>query len=223
MQPLINVVRDIARHEVMQREGAALGVVRSVQGGPDDHSCTVELRESQVVLPKVPIAVGYMGLAALPKEEDLVVVLFINGDLHAPIIVGRLYTQCLKPPDHGSEELVTQLPVSANPDKRVEMRVKTPRDGPRDVSLMLDGDVPVSLAINDEGIMLQTGDVLVKLNQTSASNGSLEVSVGDAKMSFAQSGDINIETTGALTLKGQSVEISGDASVKIAGQKIDLN
>jgi hypothetical protein len=223
VQQVVHAIRQIARHEALQRHAAYLGVVKSVQGGPDDHSCTVELRESHIVLPNVPIAVGFLGFAALPAEGDLVAVLFIGGDLHAPIIVGRLYTQDLSPPAHGPGELVVQLPVTADADKRMELRVKTPGDGTRDLSLVLDGDVRIEIHVDDQGIDLKVGNAELKLSQTSSSDGKLEITVGEAKASFAQGGDIAIETSGKLTLKGGSVEISGDASVKIAGQTVDLN
>lgn len=223
MHQVVQVMRQIARHEAMQRNAAYLGVVKSVQGGPDDHSCTVELRESRIVLPNVPIAVGVLGFASLPAEGDLVMVLFLGGDLHAPIIAGRLYTQDLKPPQHGPGELVLQLPVSADASERVELRIKTPGDGSRALSLVLDGDVRVAVEIADDGITLTAQDAKLQLSQTGSSDGQLAITVGEAKMTFAQNGDVSLETTGKLTLKGQSVEISGDASVKVAGQTIDLN
>lgn len=224
MHEVVQSLRRIARHEVMQRNATCLAVVKSVQGGPDDHSCTVELRETGIVLPKVPIAVGFMGFVSLPAEGDLVVVLFLGGDLHAPVIAGRLYTQKLKSPEHGPGELVVHLPPTAEKDKCAELRVKTPDDGTRMLTLTLDGDVKVGITVGDEGLLFETGDVKIELKQTSASDGALTVTVGKAKMSFdAQAGDIAIETSGKLTLKGQSVEISGDTSVKVAGQTIDLN
>ncbi len=223
MQEVVQSLRRIARHEVMQRNAASLAVVKSVQGGPDDHSCTIELRESGIVLPKVPIAVGFMGFAALPAEGDLVVVLFLGGDLHAPVIAGRLYTQLLKSPEHGPGELVVHLPPDAEKEKCIELRVETPGDGKRSLALTLDGEVKVALAVADEGMTFETGDVKIELKQTSASDGALTITVGKAKMSFAQGGDVAIETSGKLTLKGQTVEISGDTSVKVAGQTIDLN
>lgn len=223
MQQLVHTFRQIARHEAMQRNAACLALVKSVQGGPDDYSCTVALRESAIVLPKVPIAAGFMGFATLPAEGDLVIVLFLGGDLHAPIIAGRLYTQQLKAPEHGPGELVAQLPPDAAEDERVELRVKTPGDGTRKLSLTLAGDVPVSIAAADDGIVIETGDVRVELKQTGSSDGALTITVGEAKLTMEQAGDIAIETSGKLTLKGQSVEISGDTSVKVAGQTIDLN
>ena len=223
MQQMVHVLRQIARQEATQRNAAYLGVVKSVQGGPDDHSCTVELRESRIVLPNVPIAVGFMGFACLPAEGDLVAVLFLGGDLHAPIVVGRLYTQDLQSPQHDPGELVMQLPVNADADKRIELRVKTPGDSSRALKLVLDGDVRVSIDVADDGITLAAQDATLKLSQTSSSDGQLAIQVGEAKMTFAQGGDVSLETSGKLTLKGQSVEISGDASVKVAGQTVDLN
>jgi len=224
MQQLVHTLRQIARHEAIQRNASCLAVVKSVQSGPDDYSCTVELRETAIVLPKVPIAAGFMGMATLPAEGDLVIVLFLGGDLHAPVIAGRLYTRKLKSPKHGPGELVVQLPPDAAADECAELRIKTPGDGTRTLTLKLDGDVPVSISTADDGIVLKTGDVQIELKQTSASDGALTITVGEAKISMAaQAGDIAIETSGKLTLKGQSVEISGDTSVKVAGQTIDLN
>jgi uncharacterized protein involved in type VI secretion and phage assembly len=171
----------------------------------------------------VPIAAGFMGFATLPAEGDLVIVLFLAGDFHAPVIAGRLYTQQLAAPEHEPGELVVQLPPAAKEDERAELRVKTPGDGTRKLSLTLAGDVPVSIAAADDGIVLETGDVRIELKQTSASDGALTVTVGKASIKLEQAGDISIETSGKLSLKGQSVEISGDTSVKVAGQTIDLN
>lgn len=222
MHEVVQSLRRIARHEAMQRNAACLALVKSVQGGPDDHSCTIALRESGIVLPKVPIAVGFMGFAALPAEGDLVVVLFLGGDLHAPVIAGRLYSQALQSPEHGPDELVVRLPPAAEKDKRIELRIKTP-DDTRALTLTLDGEVKVGLTIDDEGMQFETGEVKIALKQTSASDGALTVTVGKAKLAMAQGGDVSIETSGKLVLKGQSVEISGDTSVKVAGQTIDLN
>jgi uncharacterized protein involved in type VI secretion and phage assembly len=224
MHQMVRTLREIARHEASQHTASALGVVKSVQGGgPDDYSCTVELRETGMVLPKVPIAAGFMGFATLPAEGDLVIVLFLAGDFHAPVVAGRLYTQQLAAPEHEPGELVVMLPPTAKEEERAELRVKTPGDGTRKLSLTLAGDVPVSIVTKDDGIVLETGDVSIELKQTSASDGALTITVGKASIKLEQAGDISVETSGKLTLKGQSVEISGDTSVKVAGQTIDLN
>jgi uncharacterized protein involved in type VI secretion and phage assembly len=227
MHRAVQAIRQIARHEIDQRLSVSLGVVKSVHGADDvdkSHACTVELRDSGLVLPKVPIATTLIGAAALPREKDLVVVVFAGGDLHEPIVVGRLYSEDVGPPTHGPGEMVTVLPGDEeSPDKRLELRVTTPGDGSRSILLTLDGPVKVELEIKNEGVRIQAQDAVFQLTQSGASDGQAEVTVGESKITLKQSGDISIEASGKLTLKGGQVEISGDTSVKIAGTAIDLN
>ncbi|HEX5414786.1 MAG TPA: hypothetical protein VFZ25_03910 [Chloroflexota bacterium] len=223
----VQTIRDIARFELEQRWTTALGIVKSVHGNDGTekrYACTVELRDTRIVLPKVPIATGLIGTAALPREKDLVVVVFVGGDLHEAVIVGRLYTDDVDPPENGSGDLVAVLPGDeVSSEKRIEFKVATPGDGTRDITLSLDGPVKVFLEIKDDGVTIQTTDASIKLSQSSASDGQAEIKVGGSKITLTQSGDVTVEAIGTLKLHGSQVEIDGDASVKIAGTTIDLN
>jgi uncharacterized protein involved in type VI secretion and phage assembly len=227
MQQIVHTIRQIARHEVQQHWHPCLAVVKTQHGAnATDHfyACTVQLRESGLVLPKVPVAAPVTGVAVLPSENDLVVVLFVGGDLHAPIIVGRLYNEIVAPPEHAPGEWVTILPGDeTGTDKRLEMRVKTPGDGSRSIQLKLDGSVAIAVNIRDGGIELKAQDAVLKLSQSSSSDGKAELSVGDSSITIEQGGNVSIEASGTLSLKASKIEISGDASVKVAGQAIDLN
>jgi uncharacterized protein involved in type VI secretion and phage assembly len=226
MHRVVNAIRQVARHEVEQHWGPSLGVVTSLHGanGEKRYACTVQLRESGLVLPRVPIATGLIGTAALPREQDLVVVLFVGGDPHAPVVVGRLYSDVVEPPANEPGELVAVLPGDeTSPDRRLELRVKTPGDGRRSLRLTLEGSVKVELVVDDGGLMLQAQDTRLRLTQTSGSDGRAELQVGDSKIVVEQGGDVTIEAAGTLKLKASTIEISGDAQVKIAGQTIDLN
>jgi uncharacterized protein involved in type VI secretion and phage assembly len=226
MHHMVQTIRRIAQHEMGQRCNASLALVKSVYGrnGTADYSCTVELRESGIVLPKVPIATSLIGLAALPREDDLVLVLFVGGDIHAPVVVGRLYNETVSPPKHGPGEFVTSLPGGEeSPDKSLELRIKTPGDGSRELHVLLDGDVKVELVIDNEGIRLQAQDTKLSLKQTGSSDGKAELTVGNSSVVIEQAGNITVKAEGKLLLKAQEVEISGDTSVKVAGQTIDLN
>jgi len=226
MQRAVETIRNIARHEVEQRWTSTLGLVKSVQGtnGGEHYSCTVELRETGIVLPEVPIATGMIGSVSLPRENDLVLVLFTGGDLHGAVVVGRIYNEEVKPPKHGAGECVVVLPGDEeSEDKRLELRVKTPGDGSRSITLTLPGSIKVALTIDDEGIQLQAQDAQFTLKQTGSSDGKAELKVGDCKVTMEQSGDVTIEASGTLKLKATKIELSGDASIKIAGQTVDLN
>jgi uncharacterized protein involved in type VI secretion and phage assembly len=219
-------MRAIARDELEQQWNVALGLVTSVHGanGQAQHACTVQLREPALVLPKVPIAVGLLGFAALPAEGDLVVVAFAGGDLHAPVVVGRVYDEALAPPKHEPGELVLSLPGGEADDKKaLVLRITTPGDGKRTLTLTLAGEQTMELTIDDHTIQLKAEKASLKLSQSGGSDGKVELEAGDAKLVLDQGGDATLETTGKLTLKGKDVEIAGDASIKIAGQKVDLN
>lgn len=226
MQPVVDVVRQIARAEGRSRPFVSLGVVKSVHesSGDADYACTVALRDSSLVLPRVPIATSVIGAVSLPREGDLVTVLFIEGDYHDPVVIGRLYHRDAAVPPHKPGEAVVSLPGGETADdKRLDLRVTTPGDGTRSLALTLDGSVKVELVVNDASIRLKTQDALIELTQTSGSDGEVRIEVGQAKATFRQNGDVSIETTGNLTLKGNKVEISGDTQVKIAGTTVQLN
>lgn len=227
MQQIVHTMRQIARHEVEQHWQASLAVVTTLHAADASnhlYACTVQLRESGLVLPKVPIATGLTGMAALPRENDLVIVLFIGGDAHAPVVIGRLYNEAVAPPENAPGDWVTVLPGDeGDAEKRLELRVKTPGDGSRDIQLKLGGSVEIALTINDGGIELKAQDTTLKLTQSSSSDGKAELKVGDSSVTIEQGGDVKVEAAGTLTLKANKIEISGDVSVKVAGQTIDLN
>src|SRR5262245_30021442 len=91
---LYDSITRIARHEVNGRAFAGVGRVVDVfpaNDGQQDHAVSVEMRDSKLVLPRVPIAVDAMGFAAIPAMDELVVILFLEGDHNAPVMIGRLY------------------------------------------------------------------------------------------------------------------------------------
>jgi type VI secretion system (T6SS) baseplate-like injector VgrG len=223
----VSAIRRIARYELAQRWTTTLGVVRSVYGSDTvdkQYACTVELRDTGLVLPKVPIATGTIGTAALPREKDLVVVTFVGGDLHSPVVVGRLYNELVAPPANAPGEVVVCLPADQDSaDQRVDLRVVTPGDGTRALTLVLDGPVKVAVEIKDDGVTIRAGNGSLKLTQSTASDARAEIKVGEAVLSLAQNGNVTIDTSGTLKLHGAEVEIDGDVSVKVSGTTIDLN
>lgn len=226
MQRLVQTIRRIARHEAAQHCYAGLAVVKTLHGanGESHYACTVELRETGLVLPRVPIATGLIGTAALPREKDLVIVIFAGGDLHAPVVVGRLYSEDVAPPKNAPGQFVAVLPGDeTSEDKRLELTVNTPGDGSREILLKLAGSVEIGVTINDQGLEFRTKDTHLQLTQSSSSDGKVELTSGGSKVVLEQGGNLTIEASGTIKLKASKIEISGDTSVKVAGQTIDLN
>jgi hypothetical protein len=215
---LFDSIARIARHESSARAAAGAGRVTDLFPGDGpllDHAVTVEMRNSGLVLPRVPIAVGAMGFAAIPAVDDLVVVVFLEGDYNAPVVVGRLYHPERNPPTHAENELVLRLPSGAQkPDFELVIDGSAPS-----LKLTLPGNS--ELRIEEENIVARVGGV--QLTITGAGDGRAEIAAGSSKLIMKKDGDITLSTSGKLKLEGAEVEIAGSAKVKINGATVELN
>ncbi len=216
---LYDSVARIARHEAGSRTAAAVGRVTEVFTAPGavaDHAVTVELRESGLLLPRVPVAVGVMGFAAIPEVDDLVVVVFAHGSLDAPVVVGRLYNTDEDPPDHAASEIVLRLP-SRESTKQLELVVS---GGEPAVRLDLSDTVHVELL--GDSLSLKVGDALeVRVEQ--GGGGRVSVAAGQSQITLKQDGDVTVSAAGKLKLEGTEVEVAGSASVKLSGAQVEIN
>jgi uncharacterized protein involved in type VI secretion and phage assembly len=219
MSALYDSVARIARHEAAARAVAAVGVVTDVfdaGGAPADHAVTVELRDSGQALPRVPVAVGPLGFAAIPAVGDLVVVLFVEGDANAPVVVGRLYHPDLEPPqDATAGKLVLALPAG-----EAEPKLKLVVDGAAPtMELDLPGKVAIRLA---EGKVDLTVDKL-QVTIDAAGGGRVEVAAGSSKITLKQDCDVTISAGGNLKLEANEIDISGSGKVKVSGAQVEIN
>ena len=211
---LFDSVSRIARHEALARAVASVGVVTSIfpNEGVPDHAVTVQLRDSGLVLPRVPVAVGAMGFAAIPAVDDLVLVAFLEGDLNAPVVVGRLYHPDQEPPKHKAGQLVLRLPSGASqPSLNCEINADPPS-----LLLTLPGDV--KLEIVKGKLTVVVGDV----NITLEGSGRLTAAVGEASLTMKKDGSVAIKSQ-KFKLDATDVEISAQAKVKIKGSLVEIN
>jgi hypothetical protein len=224
-QDIVHTMQRIARHEVDRSWAPALATVTALaDAAAPDLACTVRLRETGMVLPRVPIATGLVGVAAPPAVGDLVVVLFLGGDLHAPVVVGRLYHRDVHPPAHEPGEVIAWLPGAGTDEaETIRLALRSAGDGPRSVEVSIAGDQAVTVTVDETHVELVAGEARVTVEQPGGSSGRASLVVGESSVVVEQGGDVTVEASGTLTLKAAKVVISGDASVKITGQIIDLN
>jgi uncharacterized protein involved in type VI secretion and phage assembly len=217
---LYDSITRIARHESHARPIAGVGRVvdafPSTEGAaPTDHAVSIEMRDSGLVLPRVPVAVGVMGFATIPAVDDLVVVVFLEGDFNAPVVVGRLYHADHDPPTHGDGELVLRMP-SGESDPKLNFVVKGEEPS---ICLELPGDV--RLEIVEAKVMIQVGEMHVSVE--GSGGGRAELAAGGSTITLKKDGDVSVSAAGKLTLEGTEVEVAGQSSVKVTGAQVEIN
>jgi uncharacterized protein involved in type VI secretion and phage assembly len=215
---LFDSIARIARHEAEARPTAAIGRVSEVHAGdgsPPDHAVTVTLRDSGEVLPRVPVAVGALGLGLLPDEGDLVLVVFGEGDWHAPVVAGGLHHGELAPPASAASLLALHLPKGkAEPKLRLEVE----KSGE---ALRLNIGEDTSLSATADTIALAVGKITLTLSSKGGSR--LELAAGGSTITLKEDGDITIEAKGKLSLLGAELDAKGDSKASLQGATVEIN
>jgi uncharacterized protein involved in type VI secretion and phage assembly len=209
----------IARHEAGARASAALGEVTAshgADGSPPEHSVDVQLRDSGIVLPHVPVAVGQLGFAALPDVGELVLVVFLDGDANAPVVAGRLYTADLEPPKQGKKGITAlELPTGSSPALKLEV------DAAKPTAKLEMGSAPLKLTIDADQVAVEVDGV--KITATKAGGGRVELAAGGSKITLKKDGDVTISSAGKLALSGTEVTIDGQQKVSASGAQVEIN
>jgi uncharacterized protein involved in type VI secretion and phage assembly len=215
---LFDSIARIARHEAQARAIATVGVVCDVARNPGatpDHAVNVELRESGIVLPRVPIAVGALGFAASPRVGDVVVVVFLDGDLQAPVVVGRLYHSELTPPEHAEGEIVLRVPAGkSSPEWEIVLSEKNS-------SLTISNGGEIRVELTQQRAQLKVGES--EVNVSSQGGGRVELKAANGSSVLITQSDIKIETQTTVSIKAAEIELKAAGNVKIRGAKVELN
>lgn len=153
MRSLVEIMQRVAEREVDKIYTIELGVVTSVfphaaESDKDNYQCSVTLKNrkqpdgSDFELRRVPVATQHIGLANIPNIGDLVAVSFVNGDINAPIVLGRLYNDEDLPPENDISQFVLSRveTVSITTDAGTTIVV----DGDGNVTINAKGDVTIN-------------------------------------------------------------------------------
>lgn len=247
MSTIVETIQAIIHQELRSVRVADQGVVEEVyphrgSSDKDNYGCDVRLKNSGLLLKRVPIATGHIGTAAIPNVGDLVLVTYDKGDVNQPIVIGRLYNDKDRPPLNDTDEVIFRLPLAEADDKTIKAAIRNHQDKnpPRELSVEM--PPKITLHIDDGVVHATAGKTEMKLDQTNQTGGTVTVLAGGTKIVMNQDGDVTIEAKGALTLKanqdvsiegmniklkstaktsieaGSSAEIKGNAEVKLEGQ-----
>jgi phage baseplate assembly protein gpV len=211
---LFATVQAIVRQEVDRLRGAELAVVReqhphAADGDGDNYACTVALRDSGLVLARVPVATGRIGSAGLPAVGDLVLVQFLRGDVNAPVITGSFYNDEDRPPVNGDGRAVLHLPLGAADADAVRGELASGER--RELTFALGEGLTARLADDDPVL-------------------ELSVDGGKATLAVARDGTVTFDSGGELVLSAEKVRVEGSeiaveatGTLKLTGATVEIN
>jgi uncharacterized protein involved in type VI secretion and phage assembly len=203
MSGIVPALQAVVRDELATMRSAELGIVTQVytnEGGSGDTNLAVDLRVrgSAVELQHVPVAVGRLGLSAVPRAGDLAVLVFVAGDLNGAVVLGFLYDEQTRPPDGKASELVYRVPDdAADDDRRIEVQLPSGN----------------KLTLQDKKLTVTMGGTTL----TVEADGAITLdAAGDLKLKAG--GAVSIEAGTDATLKaGTSVTVEGQTEAKLTG------
>jgi uncharacterized protein involved in type VI secretion and phage assembly len=202
---LYETIQRIVQEELRSVVTAELAVVQeqhphASDSDKDNYACTVQMRNSGIVLSQVPVATPRIGSAHIPAVGDLVLVQFVGGDINAPIITGSLYNDEDRPPVNDDGMAVLHLPLSAGDSDAVHIELYS--GDKREIVIKLGSGLTLNLRDDDPSVELDVG--------------------GRAKLQIDSDGTISIEG-GELKIKGTTISIEAQAELKLKGATVNIN
>ena len=223
MGTIVDTIQEIVRHEMRSVRVAELGLVDAVYphsstGDSDNYACDVRLKNSGLLLKRVPVATGHIGTVAIPNEGDLVLLAFDKGDVNQPIIVGRLYNGNDRPPLNNPNEVIFRLPLAEGDDKTVKAAIRNIQSNSPPREIIVEMPPKITVRITDGTVRATAGKSEMKLDQPDGSGGTVTVLAGQTQITMNQDGDVTVEAAGSMTLKA-----NGDISIEGQSVKISAN
>ena len=216
MTELIDTLRAIVRDELARSRAPELGQVtalhaRDADGSDANHQVHVRLLATGLELQFVPVAVARLGLSVLPQVGDTVLVVFVQGDLNAPVVVGSLYDAAIQPPVGQAAEVVYE-PADAGGDASL-----------RRLHIVLGDDV--QLTLDDENLTVKlsgTSITVAKDGDITLTSAAKLVIKSKGDMSLEAGGKLDLKAQGNVTISGVAATLEGQASAKVKGPAITL-
>jgi uncharacterized protein involved in type VI secretion and phage assembly len=236
MSTIVNTIQEIIRQELRRVRVADLGIVEEVfphsdGGDNDNYGCDVRLKNSGLLLKRVPLAIGHIGTAAIPNKGDLVLLAFDKGDVNQPIIIGRLYNEKQRPPLNTPDEVIFRLPLAEADNKTIKGAIRNHQSDSPPREIIFEMPPKITVRVTDGTVRATAGKTEMKLDQPGESGGTVTVFAGRTKITMNQDGDITVEAaadmtlkaTGDLKIQGKNVTIEGQMNTDInAGMQATL-
>jgi len=195
---VVSLVEAVARRELASHRGLSFGVVAEVFSNADGSGanhldCHVRLHGGDMVLQHVPVAVSRIGVNAMPRVDDLVVIGFIDADINGGVILGVVHDADTPSPQADPDELVYEVPDSGG-DRRVEIA-------------LANGN---TVTVRDDEVAIVMGGTKL----TVEADGAISLEAAGDLVLKAQ-GAVTIEAGTSVSVKGTEVVVEGSGTAKL--------
>jgi phage baseplate assembly protein gpV len=225
---IVETIQEIIRHELRRVRVSELGLVEAVyphsdDGDNDNYGCDVRLKNSGLLLRRVPVTTGHIGTAAIPNIGDLVLLAFDKGDVNQPIVIGRLYNDEDRPPLNNPDEVIFRLPLAEVDDRTVKAAIRNIQANTPPREILVEMPPKITVRITDGTVRATAGQTEMTLDQPDGSGGTVTVVAGRTQITMNQDGDVTVEAQGAMNLKANRDLTLEGLNVTIKGQiKTDI-
>ena len=216
----------------MARPGLSLAVVTNINDEEKLNrvKClpieTDQTEETDWCYVMAPLGGKECGQFFFPNVNDLVVLAYLGGDPHRPMVLGSFWNSETKPP------------YTIQDGKVLNYTIKTPsgtellfydEPGKQKVTLTLPSGTVLSIddenkavAVKDKGgdnaleMDLKGGNITLKAKST------LVLSAGDTKVSLDAKGELTLKSAKKLSAESAEIEEKGSAKVAVPGAAVEL-
>jgi uncharacterized protein involved in type VI secretion and phage assembly len=204
---LYETVQRIVQEQLGHVRTAELAIVQEQHphagdSDKDNYACTVQLRNSGIVLKQVPVATDRIGCASIPAVGELVLVQFVGGDVNAPIVTGRLYNDEDRPPVNDDGQSITHLPLGAEDGDAVHIELHS--GDTRELVFKLGSGIEVNVRDDDPVV-------------------ELKVDGGKLTLQIDRDGALTLESQGNVQIKGSEIAIEAQSQLNLKGGTVNIN
>jgi phage baseplate assembly protein gpV len=229
MSSIVETIQGIVRNELRGLRVAELGVVQAISphaddGDNDNYGCDVKLRNTGLVLKRVPVMTGHLGSAAIPNVGDLVLLTFEKGDINQGIVLGRLYTDDDRPPVNAANELIMHLPLHAADNTAIRTAIRNIGDNNPPREMIVQMAPKITVRVTDGTVRATAGNSELTLDQPDGGGGTVTVTAGGTRITMDQDGAVTLQAVGDVTVNaGGAMTLSATTGLTLrAGTSIDI-
>ena len=171
-----------------------------------------------------PMAGKERGLFLFPQVDDLVVLGYLENDVHRPIVLGSFWTTDSMPPftvqDGKAEDYCLKTPQKValtlhDEDQKQKLTITMPSG----IVIEIDDEQQTVTTKNqggDTALTMKMKDGEIEL----AAKKKLTLSAGKTTITLEDSGDITLKGNGDVSLDGKGINVKAQGSVSLKGMDI---